>query len=75
MLCVTMSVVRRMRAHHVVRDDHDLLGRPRIERGGVLVEQQEVGSRDRRHEQRHRLPLAAGQRAHRRLQTALEPHA
>ena len=61
---------------------HDLLGQLQhllsgagIQRGGVLVKQQELGPAQRRHQQRDRLALAAGEQANLRRQPVLEPQA
>ena len=54
---------------------HDDLGGLGIERGGVLVEQQELRRGQDRHQQRQRLPLAAGQKLDLLAHPALEAQA
>src|SRR5699024_8161705 len=44
-----------------------------VERRGVLIEQEDLGVREARHEQRERLALAAGEQAHPGPQAVLEP--
>ena len=55
--------------HDAVRQVKHLGGRARVERGGVLVEKQQLRLLQRRHQERQRLPLAAGE------QTDLRGHA
>ena len=52
----------------------DLLCRTGVERCGMLVEQQELRSGDRRHQKRQRLPLTAGQEPHRLPQPIFQAH-
>ena len=52
--------------------DHEL-GASRVERRGVLVEQKHLGIRERRHQQRDRLPLSAREEADRIVEPVLEP--
>ena len=72
---VTISTVSPKRPASVVGQPEHELGIGRVERGGVLVEQHDGGGGERRHDQRQRLPLAAGERAHRLAEPALQPDA
>ena len=58
-----------MLLHDAVRQVKHLGCRARVERGGVLVEKQQLRLLQRRHQERQRLPLAAGE------QTDLRGHA
>ena len=52
----------------------NFLCRTRIERCRVLVEQKELGLCYRRHQERQRLTLTAGQKPHRLPQAVFQPH-
>ena len=81
---VRYGLLHRVRDHHrgktVARDDavgdaHDLVGAARIERGGVLVKEQELRAQRRGHQQRERLALSAREAADRIVETPFQPHA
>ena len=72
---MTISVVRPRSATIVAGELHDRRRDLGVERGRVLVEQQQAGLGDGGHEQRHRLPLAAGELVDAGLEAALEAHA
>ena len=75
MLWVTISVVSRSSATSRRGEVQHELGRARVEGRRVLVEQQDLGGRHGRHQQRHRLPLAAREQAHPVAEPALQPEA
>ena len=54
--------------------DH-LLGAPRVEGGGVLVEQEQLGAPVGGHEQGQRLALAPGEAADRVVEPVFQAHA
>ena len=56
-----------------IRQLHDLGGGFGIQRGGVLVQQQQLGTFQRRHQQRQRLTLTAGQGADLGGEPGLQP--
>ena len=60
MLCVTIMVVSWFSATMRAVSCSTKSGGARVERGGVLVEQQDARGLQRRHEQAHGLALAAG---------------
>ena len=60
--------------HDAAREREHLIGRDGVERGGVLVEQQQLGRDHGGHEQRQRLALAAGEQADGRVHAVLQPH-
>ena len=51
-----------------------LFGGGRVQRGGVLVQQQQLGGDKGSHEQGKRLPLSAGEQPHRLLHAVLQTH-
>ena len=59
--------------HDAVGKLQHLCRRRGVERGGVLVEQQQPRLLERRHQQRYRLPLSAGEQADLRCQPVLQP--
>ena len=61
--------------HHLAGEDHDGLCRLGVQGGGVLVQDEEVQRRHGRHEQRHGLPLAAGEGAHFHVELILQAQA
>jgi hypothetical protein len=54
---------------------HHHLGGARVERRGVLVEDQELRRAEQRHDERHRLALAAGEQLDARTQALFQPEA
>ena len=58
---VTISVVSLITLDNLAREANDLVGTFRVERCGMLVEQQQLRFQPRSHQQRQRLPLPAGQ--------------
>ena len=60
--------------HDAAREREHLVGRDGVERGRVLVEQQQLGRDHGGHEQRQRLTLAAGEQADGRVHAVLQPH-
>jgi len=61
--------------HRLFGEPQHLLGAPRIQRRGVLIQKQEPGAKDGRHEQRERLPLTPRERTGRRGQAVLQAEA
>ncbi len=59
--------------HDAVRQLQHLRGGGGVERGGVLVEQQQLGPAQRGHQQRQRLALTAGEQPDLDGQTLLQP--
>ena len=57
-----------------MREADDLVAALGVERGGVLVEQQQLRLEPRRHEQRQGLALAAGKAANHIVQTVFQAH-
>ena len=61
--------------HHLVCEGHDDLGGLGVQGGGVFVQDQKAQGGHSGHQQRHRLPLAAGEGAHAHVQLILQPQA
>ena len=60
--------------HDALGQLQHFLGGGRVQGGGVLVQQEELGGDERCHQQGQRLPLAAGKQAHRLLHPVFQPH-
>ncbi len=58
-----------------LRQAKHLVGALGVERGGVLVEQQQTRADERRHHQSNSLPLAAGKQPDRGFEAVLQAHA
>ena len=61
------STISRVRLQHLLR-------RGRVQGGGVLVQQQQLGGHHGGHEQGQGLPLTAGEEAHRLAHPVLQAH-
>ena len=61
--------------HNFLGQFQHLCGRFRVERGSMLVEQQQLRRAKRSHQQRQRLPLAAGEQTHLAAHAILQPQA